>query len=56
MGLLKGTKSMSMTSNGTLSATGQGDKLRSPQQYSKRQAMRYQKKRHVGSEDKITSA
>jgi len=44
-----------VTSSGTQIGAGQGDNLRS-QQYSKRQAMRYEKKRHVGSEDKITGA
>jgi hypothetical protein len=51
----KACKLTSVTSRGTQVAAGGDDDLRS-QEYSKRQAMRYEKKRHVGSQDKITSA
>ena len=44
-----------LISRGTQFSAGRGDNLRS-EQYSKRQAMRYEKKRRVGSQDKITSS
>ncbi len=43
------------SSSGTQFASGRGDNPRL-HQYSKHQAVRYEKKRYVGSQDKVTSA